>query len=72
MRLDVLRRLTRWELPHSPSGGNSNSPETPELVLKQVAAHQFNDGVETGAVHLSTAALEGIVTSSFTNPIEVI
>lgn len=39
---------------------------------KQVIANHFNDGVETAAVHLSAAALAGITTSSFTNPIWVV
>ena len=63
---------TRRELPSSLSGGNSNSSATPELVLKQMITLQFNDGVETAAVHLSAAALAGITTSSFTNPIWVV
>jgi len=37
-----------------------------------VIANQFNGGVETAAVHLSAAAMAGIVTSSFTNPIWVV
>jgi solute carrier family 25, member 33/36 len=39
---------------------------------KQVIANQFNDGVETAAVHLSAAALAGIATCSVTNPIWVV
>lgn len=39
---------------------------------KQVIANRFNDGVETAAVHLSAAALAGIVTSTSTNPIWVV
>jgi len=39
---------------------------------KQVIANQFNGGVETTAVHLSAAAVAGIMTSSFTNPIWVV
>lgn len=35
-------------------------------------ANRFNDGVETAAVHLSAAALAGIVTSTSTNPIWVV
>lgn len=35
-------------------------------------ANKFNGGVETAAVHLSAAAMAGIVTSSFTNPIWVV
>ena len=35
-------------------------------------ANQFNGGVETAAVHLSAAALAGIMTSSVTNPIWVV
>ena len=54
------------------SGGNSNSPATPESELKQVIANQFNDGGETAAVHLSAAALAGVATSSFTNAIWVV
>jgi solute carrier family 25 protein 33/36 len=37
-----------------------------------VIANQFNGGVETATVHLSAAALAGITTSSFTNPIWVV
>ena len=72
MRSDVLRCPTRRELLSSLSGGNSNSSATPELELKQVIVNQVNNGIETAAVHLSAAALAGIATSSFTNPIWVV
>ena len=39
---------------------------------KQLIAEKFNDGRENSWVHLSAAALAGIVTSSATNPIWVV
>jgi len=39
---------------------------------KQIIAQRFNDGVENSYVHLSAAALAGIVTGSVTNPIWVV
>jgi solute carrier family 25 protein 33/36 len=39
---------------------------------KQVIAQKFNDGHETTLVHLSAAALAGIITTTCTNPIWVV
>lgn len=39
---------------------------------KQIIAQRFNDGVENSYVHLTAAALAGIVTGTATNPIWVV